>query len=148
MVTLRLTNHNTNTMFTLKTDSTEYAFSNAKRDHSGTITCSVTIESTGEVIPFTASPNDTESYGRSLYEQLNTTDLASVAAYTDEMRNIQDAEDARDTRDILLQDSDWTQTPDIPEATKTAWTAYRQALRDLPTTSGFPNNIDWPDQPT
>ena len=134
-------------MFTFKTDSTEYAFSNAKRDHSGTITCSVTIESTGEVIPFTASPNDTESYGRSLYEQLNTTDLASVAAYTDGMRNIQDAEDARDTRDILLQDSDWTQTPDIPEATKTAWTAYRQALRDITSSATSLYDVTWPTKP-
>ena len=148
MVTLRLTNYNIKTMFTLKTDSTEYAFSNATRDYSGNITCSVTLESTGEAISFTASPNDSESYGRSLYEQLNTTDLASVASFTDEMRNTKDAQNARNKRNILLKDSDWTQTPDIPEATKNAWIAYRQSLRDLPTTSGFPNTINWPDQPT
>ena len=44
----------------------------------------------------------------------------------------------RAKRDQLLKDSDWTQLPDTP-ADKEAWATYRQALRDLPTTAGFPN---------
>jgi len=36
-------------------------------------------------------------------------------------------------RDRLLAASDWTQTADAP-VDKTAWAAYRQALRDFPAT--------------
>ena len=68
-------------------------FTNAVRDYSGTITCDVTLESTGEVIPFTASPDDEYDYGRDLYEQLNTTDLSSVTPYTDADRLAQDEKD-------------------------------------------------------
>ena len=41
----------------------------------------------------------------------------------------------RRERDRLLSESDWTQMPDVPEATRTAWQTYRQALRDLPSTA-------------
>ncbi len=134
-------------MFTLKPDSTEYAFSNAQRDYGGTITCDVTLESTGEVLSFTASPDDDEDYGIALYEQLNTTDLASVAEFTDAMRDEYDAYDARILRSQLLTSSDWTQAPDVPEATRNLWTTYRQALRDVPQQSGFPSTITWPTAP-
>lgn len=52
----------------------------------------------------------------------------------------------RTKRDRLLQASDWTQLPDVPLATKEAWTAYRQALRDL-TDQPDPFNITWPTPP-
>lgn len=38
----------------------------------------------------------------------------------------------REERDAMLAESDWTQTPDVPEAIQTAWRTYRQELRDLP----------------
>ena len=52
-------------------------------------------------------------------------------------------------RDICLKESDWTQLPDVPLATKQAWATYRQALRDLPTHVNWPNlaDEDWPIQP-
>jgi hypothetical protein len=52
-------------------------------------------------------------------------------------------------RDILLQQSDWTQLPDVPltEAQRQAWVAYRQSLRDVPQQPGFPDNIVWPVAP-
>ena len=43
----------------------------------------------------------------------------------------------REERDAMLKESDWTQTPDVPESIKTAWKTYRQELRDLP--SKYPN---------
>lgn len=53
---------------------------------------------------------------------------------------------ARLQRDQLLADSDWTQLPDVPLATKEAWATYRQALRDLPEHPNWPdlNEADWP----
>jgi len=41
----------------------------------------------------------------------------------------------REYRNRLLSNSDWTQTPDIPETIKTPWALYRQQLRDLPSVS-------------
>ena len=52
----------------------------------------------------------------------------------------------RAKRDNLLTKSDWTQLPDVPSATKEAWAAYRQALRDI-TTQAVPFKIEWPMPP-
>lgn len=59
------------------------------------------------------------------------------------------AEQAIARRNALLADSDWTQLPDVPLSAeqKTAWAAYRQALRDVPAQAGFPDNINWPQKP-
>lgn len=53
------------------------------------------------------------------------------------------AEEVRAKRNILLADSDWRMLPDAP-GDKTAWSAYRQGLRDLPEQDGFPENVYWP----
>jgi hypothetical protein len=47
----------------------------------------------------------------------------------------------------LLQQSDWTQLPDVPLETKQAWATYRQALRDITTQEGYPFNVIWPTPP-
>ena len=50
---------------------------------------------------------------------------------------------ARQRRDQLLMQSDWTQVADAP-VDHAAWAAYRQALRDVPAQPGFPHSITWP----
>jgi hypothetical protein len=50
-------------------------------------------------------------------------------------------------RDFLLKECDWTQMPDYNGANKASWATYRQALRDVPTQSGFPWAIQWPTKP-
>ena len=50
-------------------------------------------------------------------------------------------------RDRLLQSSDWTQVPDAP-VDQAAWAAYRQQLRDLPSTTTDPFNVQWPKSPS
>jgi len=57
------------------------------------------------------------------------------------------AERARTERNKKLADSDWTQLADR-SADATAWGTYRTALRDLPSTDGFPHNITWPTEPS
>jgi hypothetical protein len=54
----------------------------------------------------------------------------------------------RGDRNKRLLDSDWTQLPDAPltEEQKTAWQAYRQALRDV-TQQADPFEIIWPSKP-
>ena len=57
------------------------------------------------------------------------------------------ATNARATRTTKLTESDWTQLADST-ADKAAWATYRQALRDLPTASGFPHTMTWPTKPS
>tara|TARA_Y100000592_G_scaffold63591_1_gene99130 strand:- start:224 stop:709 length:486 start_codon:yes stop_codon:yes gene_type:complete len=57
------------------------------------------------------------------------------------------AERVRIERNKKLADTDWTQLADS-SANATAWGTYRQSLRDLPTTEGFPHNITWPTEPS
>lgn len=58
-------------------------------------------------------------------------------------------EAARQERDRLLRDSDWTQLLDVPVTGKLRadWAAYRQALRDIPQQAGYPLSIVWPNRP-
>lgn len=58
-----------------------------------------------------------------------------------------EAANVRWKRDALLAKSDWTQLPDVPLATKEAWAAYRQALRDITEQPGFPFDVVWPEPP-
>jgi len=53
---------------------------------------------------------------------------------------------ARNNRNALLGQSDWTQVADAP-VDQAAWATYRQALRDVTAQASFPENIDWPIAP-
>ena len=70
----------------------------------------------------------------------NTADAADT--YTLTWANI------RADRDQRLADTDWTQTPDIPQETIWKWKTYRQDLRDIPQKQTDPNNITWPTKPS
>lgn len=52
-------------------------------------------------------------------------------------------------RDALILCTDWTQAADAPLTVeqRAAWTAYRQALRDLPDAYVAPGPIPWPKEP-
>lgn len=52
----------------------------------------------------------------------------------------------RTTRASMLAECDWTQLADAP-VDKEVWATYRQALRDVPTQTGFPWNVQWPVKP-
>ena len=47
-------------------------------------------------------------------------------------------------RDVLLSESDWTQTADSPltDSKKAEWVTYRQALRDVPSSNSSAGTID------
>jgi hypothetical protein len=57
------------------------------------------------------------------------------------------AASVRATRSTKLTESDWTQVADST-ADKAAWATYRTALRDLPSASGFPHTMTWPEEPS
>lgn len=52
---------------------------------------------------------------------------------------------ARSERDAKLAETDWMGMSDVTMSAD--WATYRQALRDVPAQSGFPNSIAWPDAP-
>lgn len=58
----------------------------------------------------------------------------------------------RQERDDYLSWCDWTQGADSPlsDSKKAEWATFRQALRDLPTHSNWPDlqEEDWPTEPT
>ena len=60
------------------------------------------------------------------------------------------AKSIRRQRDNKLSTCDWTQLADcaLSDSDKTAWTTYRQSLRDLPASAGFPHTITWPEAPS
>jgi len=55
--------------------------------------------------------------------------------------------EVRKKRDRLLLESDWTQTAEQSEDTKTKWRPYRQALRDITSQNGFPKTVVFPQKP-
>lgn len=73
--------------------------------------------------------------------------IPEMPAYNPDERALeQEAEEVRTQRDALLKESDWTQVADAP-VSQTAWADYRQALRDVPQQSGFPQEVVWPNKP-
>ena len=61
----------------------------------------------------------------------------------------QPAKEARAKRDRLLTESDWItiRATDTGDPVPTEWVDYRQALRDIPDQTGFPEEIEWPQEP-
>jgi len=112
----------------------------------GMINLIVKFDEFDEEVPFTANPNDVISHGRELYAKAMNGDFGEIEQYvppsTEELTSI-----IRGKRDYLLSSSDWTQFSDVPDAIKTSYISYRQALRDIPQQSGFPTNITWPVKP-
>ena len=53
----------------------------------------------------------------------------------------------RNERDTLIVETDWVGGTDVPDAIKTKWNSYRQALRDV-TSQSDPENITWPTKPS
>ena len=55
------------------------------------------------------------------------------------------ADEARALRDSLLAATDWTANSDVTMSD--AMREYRQALRDVPSQAGFPDDVTWPTKP-
>ena len=60
-------------------------------------------------------------------------------------KDAEQAKSVRATRDTKLSETDWRFRSDMTPSQ--AWKDYCQALRDVPTQSGFPWTITWPDAP-
>jgi hypothetical protein len=119
-------------------------------------------------IPFTASPEDNESYGRELFARavalefgpieesstsaleqaatLNRSRLSAIATATisslqTELDTLQDA-----LRLNLATEAEVTALP-LKQAALDAWCAYRVYLSRIESQSGFPATVEWPTAP-
>lgn len=56
---------------------------------------------------------------------------------------------AREERGKRLAETDWVvvKSTELGTEVPTVWKDYRQALRDITSQAGFPENITWPDKP-
>jgi hypothetical protein len=122
-------------------------YRNPKYNFDETIDCEINHPIYGW-IPFTASKNDVEESGRQIYQEILSG--GSIAPYEPPPPPSYEvmAEQVRDMRNQLLLQSDWTQLPDVPIETKSAWEIYRQQLRDITNQSGFPYEVQFPEMPT
>jgi len=61
----------------------------------------------------------------------------------------QASESARNQRDRLLTETDWVVVKhnELDAPIPQEWLDYRQALRDIPLQTGFPDNVEWPQEP-
>ena len=50
-------------------------------------------------------------------------------------------------RDLLLQQSDWTQSRDVTLSNDADWKTYRQALRDITKIYKTLEDVKWPEKP-
>ena len=117
-------------------------FRTPKFNSDGTLDCEIEHPQFGW-IPFTANPSDVEPIGAEVFNAAKAYATEYVEPPVDPKAL---ANTARTKRNALLTASDWTQVADAP-VDQTAWATYRQALRDVPSQAGFPENIDWPAVP-
>jgi hypothetical protein len=72
------------------------------------------------------------------------TAVEDEAAYK-ALKDVERAESARQQRNEKLSKTDWRFRSDMTPSQD--WVNYCQALRDVPTQSGFPWEINWPTEP-
>lgn len=90
----------------------------------------------------TAFRDGVEQINGQWFTKYSVSDMDDAAkAVVDE----QQAKSVRDQRDQKLKDLDWTQGKDIPDAISGPAATKRQALRDVPSQSGFPWEVVWPE---
>ena len=70
---------------------------------------------------------------------------AEEKAWDDDANN-RAAARVREERDRLLAETDYLALSDVTMSS--AWTTYRQNLRDIPAQSGFPNSVTYPTKPS
>jgi len=85
-----------------------------------------------------ASDCQNPNAGKRLMDVLGMTDEEADAAVIEGKWNR-----AREHREKLLADTDWSQGADVPSSLKAKYATFRQALRDI-TDQSDPDDITWP----
>jgi hypothetical protein len=130
-------------------------YRNAQRISGGRIDCEIEHPTYGW-IPFTCDPNDAGAQfdAAALHAQMDAD--PATAAYVPPSQAELDAEAAaivRVERNRLLTAlvdplvSNPLRWASMSAEKQGEWTAYRQALLDVPQQAGFPHNVVWPTKP-
>jgi hypothetical protein len=75
---------------------------------------------------------------------VTTTKAEHEAAYQAKL-DADVAAGVRTTRNAKLAETDWMGMSDVTMSAD--WATYRQSLRNIPSQSGFPNEVNWPVEP-
>lgn len=116
------------------------------------INCDITVEQyPGEVLPFTADPNDSAEHGRQIYADCVAGAYGSIGAY---VAPVIPAEANKAEAERRLKATDWVNQPDVydpaitPHLTnRDAFIAYRAAVRGI-AVNPTAGNLNWPTEPT
>ena len=73
---------------------------------------------------------------------------AQIQSKYDELVAAEPLYEVRKERNLLLQESDWTQNRDVTLSNDADWKTYRQALRDITKTYKTLDTVKWPTEPT
>ena len=105
-------------------------------------------------IPYTLDPADTDTtIDNTAVMALIGSNFTAYVAPTQAELDAAAAASARADRDRRLVTevdpivSNSLRWADLTSDQQTAWTQYRQDLRDIPTQAGFPANVTWPTKP-
>ena len=90
-------------------------------------------------------PPEHEDHGKTV-QQIVGSSVITDAMIT-EHKEKDTWEQMRVYRNQLLKESDWTQGVDVPDAIKTPYQTYRQALRDI-TKASSTADVVWPTKPS
>ena len=74
---------------------------------------------------------------------------AEIEAEVARLQEEQPKKEVRERRDRLLTESDWVtvRATERGDPVPTEWQTYRQSLRDITEQTGFPEEIEWPQEP-
>lgn len=115
------------------------------------INCQITVEQyPGEVLPFTANPNDTEAHGRQIYADCVAGVYGPIGPY---VAPVATAEQNKFEAERRLKATDWVNEPDVYDTSRNphltnrdAFLDYRSWCRNI-AVNPVTGNLDWPTQP-
>ena len=113
---------------------------NAHVIENGVVTNTIVVESLSDL------PNLIEAKEGSIGWKWDGSTLTDPNAPSAEEIKTQKAASERNERNGLLSETDWMASSDVTMSDE--WKTYRQALRDVPSQSGFPETITWPTKPS
>lgn len=108
------------------------------------------IWATSEAWPFSEKTvSDARLAGAAEIIEMPCSTLPGIVAGYNEVPDNQ-AQNVRNDRDGRLAATDWRVIKALESGAPLAadWAAYRQALRDVPSQQGFPDDVIWPIEPT
>jgi hypothetical protein len=104
-------------------------------------------------IPFTASPDDVEQFGRDLYAQAIAGAFGPIAPYIPAPPHVNTAVENKAEAERRLAATDWVNQPDVYEPANTphltnrdAFLAYRSQVRAI-AVNPVSGNLNWPTEP-